>query len=227
MPTGRHSVPQLQQVQLKRIILCDSRSPVHAPDKCGENISPYVEACALAQFYMRKKGTMEEHKGIHIDQDIEHNKRSHKRRIFGMWMFALFLLLVMAGLTGHGLLSDKKMTDPVTGETLETQKYIRYESPVDLIVHANTSASEAGDSLFDISLPSSYLENFTIESILPQPEITESSNDRMVFRFRISKGASQQLVIFHMRADKMLRHVTGEMILESKGKFFLSHYIYP
>jgi hypothetical protein len=170
---------------------------------------------------------MAEHKDLDLDEDLEGHRKGHKYKIAGFFMFSLFLLSVLLGSTGNGVLSEDKQSDPSTGESIETEKFTRYECPMEIRLHVNTTRQVKQDSLYDVSFPASYLKNYTIESILPEPAGTAIAGDRMVFQFKVQSPSTDQLIIFHLRSSRAMRTVSADVMLESKAEFSISQFIYP
>jgi hypothetical protein len=169
---------------------------------------------------------MKEVNGLQIDQDVEHYRRSHKRKVAVLWLFLVFILAVLAGATGKGPVSDEELRNDATGEKIETQRFIRYQSPIALTILANTSIA-GNDSLFDIAISTSYLQQFSIESILPEPVTTAAGGDNYVFSFKVIKGQRGQPIIFHIKPEQAMKNVKGEVMLEDGATFTISQYIYP
>lgn len=169
---------------------------------------------------------MKEHKDLDLEEDTEGHRRGHKYKVAGFCTFTLLLVSVLLGSTGNGIISwDRQVA--ATGEVVEAEKFTRYESPMEIRIHTNTTLMAEGDSLFDVSFPVSYFENYTIESILPEPEATEISDNRIVFSFRVRSPSKDQLITYHLRSSKAFKTAKADILLESQGMFSISQFIYP
>lgn len=169
---------------------------------------------------------MESHNGLDIEQDLDHYRRSEKLKKIMLLVLGIILLAVLAGAAGHGPLSYKEEVS--TDKMLSAKFYsvVRYRSQSELKLHVNTAASNISDTLLEVSFPSRYVDMFTVESILPEPDRMELDKDMIVFCFKVRAPAPTQEIIFKMRPRHTLTTAEGVMTA-GNSSVRISQFILP
>jgi len=86
------------------------------------------------------------------------------------WVLVLLLLVLAAlGLFGTGLLSHKQLQSG--GNAIAYERFARYEANTALRF---TAMHHNGEVM--VQLPQQYLQHFTIESVIPEPQQVQSIN---------------------------------------------------
>ena len=169
---------------------------------------------------MEKKGSLE------IQQDMKFNDGAHKVKLVGKLLLLLIIIAVLVGFTGYGPVSKYKTGDARAGVVITTQQYVRYESPLEVEMRVNTVLLGV-DSVLDISFPGSYIDDIKVESIVPEPDHTVISNDRIVFRFAIKDPGEEQRILFYLRPKGLFKSVEATVTIGERMEAHLEHFIYP
>lgn len=169
---------------------------------------------------------MEKESSLEIQQDSKFNDQAHKVKLGGKIVLVLIMIAVMVGLTGKGPVSRYTSGDAKSGVVVTTQHYTRYESPMEIEMLLNTKLLGV-DSVLDISFPASYMDDIKIESILPEPDQTIISNNRIVFHFVVKSAGEAQRIIFYLRPRSIFHSVEATVKIEEKVEAHLKHFIYP
>jgi hypothetical protein len=112
----------------------------------------------------------------------------------GWIAMAVFLAGAVAGLFGHGFLSE---TEAAVGDalTVNYSRLCRAHSPIELAVDWLPSAEEPA-----LWISRSYLDEFEIEEIRPTPSAVTLEPDRIHYAFRSGKPGTRVEVTFMLKA---------------------------
>lgn len=114
----------------------------------------------------------------------------------GGWVLLLLILVSAAlGLFGDGVLASARVASAYGGVTLEFPRYLRARSPEHLI--ASAAPAQRGADAVVLWLDAAYLENVTIERIVPEPTRVRAGADRLTFEFA-SDGAGPLRIAFEI-----------------------------
>jgi hypothetical protein len=169
---------------------------------------------------------MQKINGLEIDQDMRHQERAYiVKRVMMLSLFVI-LILALAGFTGDGPVS-KEVAGSSSDVLVVTQKFARYESPLKVDLLVNTMSLNTADSMLDISFPNTYIHNFRIQSVLPEPDHTEISHNSVIYRFNIKDPGEAQRIVFHLRPCTFFKKVEGTIRVGERSEVRLKHFIYP
>jgi hypothetical protein len=163
---------------------------------------------------------------LHIDQDNTTSNLSHRIKVTALWMLVVIQLAVIAGVTGKGLFSRHVSGSMDAGALLISEKIVRYESSVQLEMHVNTLAMDLRDSLLDVSIPVDYMGKFMVEGIMPEPEATEISHNRIIYRFRVRDTGEAQTIRLDLRPRHLLTSARADITIGGT-RVQVSQYILP
>lgn len=152
---------------------------------------------------------------IEIDEAINLHKKGWIIQRIGWSFFALVVISAILGLFGNGPLSYKSQES--NGNLLEYEKFGRFQSEMELKL---TVRPQNGTGV--VSVPKSYLEEFDIEKVFPEPREQKVVGENHVFTFT---GDSPITVVVYL-----LPQQTGTInttIHANNQPFQLSQYIYP
>jgi hypothetical protein len=152
---------------------------------------------------------------LEFDEDIDLQVKGWKiQRAAWIIIFAL-LLLAALGLFGTGVLSYRTISKK--GDVIDYEHFGRFQAQTQIELTINNKNGTA-----QIAFPQTYIDNFEIERITPQPEKTEILNSTVVYTFNITdKG---KIVIY------MMPQTTGTIkgtVAVNNTVFNLSQFIYP
>lgn len=117
------------------------------------------------------------------------------------WLVALLLLMLsMAGLFGDGPLSRATVGEAPLH--VAYQRFLRRDAPMRLDV----TAQAAQDGKLRLAISRAYLTTFEINSIVPEPERTDSGVDELIFVFPASASGETVTVTFDGTARHLGRH---------------------
>lgn len=169
---------------------------------------------------------MESHNGLDIEQDLGHYHRSEKLKKIMLLVLGIILIAVLAGAAGRGPLTYKQEISSDSMLSATFYSVIRYSSESELKLQVNTAASNTSDTLLEVTFPSGYIDMFSIESILPEPDRVELDKDMIVFCFKVRDPAPTQEILFKMRARQTLTTAEG-MMSAGNSSVRISQFILP
>lgn len=152
---------------------------------------------------------------LEIEEELELQEKGWVVQKIGWLLVLVFLILAALGMFGDGVIS--KSTLQSGNNTIDYERYFRYEAVMELRLDMNTD----GDSAV-VSFPNQYVKNFEIESIVPEPEKTIFEGDRVHYIFN---GKGHMNAVFYM-VPQEVGAVSGQMMVNKTG-FQLSHFIFP
>jgi hypothetical protein len=152
---------------------------------------------------------------MEIEENIEVQKKGWVIQRIGWLLMLIFVLLAAFGFFGDGVVSKKNLQ---AGEQkFEYPQYSRFESRMELKFDLHSAAQQN-----IISLPGDYLDQFRIESILPEPKENTIANDRVNYVF---EGNGPMKITFYLVPQNLGR--LDADVLVNDQKFNFNHFIYP
>jgi hypothetical protein len=143
--------------------------------------------------------------------------------------WALMVLVVLAallGLSGSGPLSGRSAVSADGTVRIEYERFLRRGTPTTLKIHwAPTGRDAAG---FSVWLARPYLEDVTIQDMLPPPQAVQASPDRVTWRFGVNSqdhGAPVTVTIHF--APGAIGRLRGTVGLEARPGLGFSQWVYP
>ena len=115
---------------------------------------------------------------LEIDQDVDYERRSLRlRRVFAV-VWTLILVAALLGLFGTGPLSDARAVDGSLHVGYE--RFTRFGTTTEVTIEPG-----AGEGMTNVAISRSYLQDFVIDAILPQPADAAVLPDRVVYTFEL------------------------------------------
>jgi hypothetical protein len=154
---------------------------------------------------------------LEIDEHLPMHEQGWKAQLIGLYLIFALVLTAAFGLYGDGLLSTKTLQQ--SDARVEFQQFYRFEARMELKLELNNSDNAKG---MIASFPTAYLENFQVESILPEPEknIVKEGHVQYVFN-----GSGNIIVTFFLIPRKVGK-IDGS-IQVNNNLFQLNHFIFP
>ncbi|MBB1285370.1 hypothetical protein HRH25_13380 [Flavisolibacter sp. BT320] len=153
---------------------------------------------------------------LDIDEDINLHEKGWVFQRIG-WIFIFLLVaLAAAGLFGNGLLSKK--TQEKGGTTIEYQRFFRHEARMELTIDVH----QPGSTQVAVSFPTKYLQQFRIESILPEPKESFLRDNSTHYIF---PGEGSMTLTFHL-VPQTSGFLSGAIGVNNQ-QFPITHFIYP
>ena len=153
---------------------------------------------------------------LEIEEDIPlHEKGWRFQR--GGWVFIFGLMAAAAlGVFGDGIASRRTLTDNQTKVVFE--RFYRQEAQMELKIHID---NRDGDTAH-VSFTNSYLQNFKIESILPEPSSSSEFGSRVHYFFQ---GSGPMDITFYA-IPRTFGFAEGRLGIGNK-EYPITHFIYP
>jgi hypothetical protein len=129
---------------------------------------------------------------LEIEDDRHFRRRDWAFQRAGMFLMAVLLALVLAGLTGSGPLA--RGTAAGGQLTVHFDRFCRRQTPTVLRVE---TAPEAQASLVVLSLDNSIASAFHVDRVTPQPETVTAGSDNTRYVFRAASTGPIQIQ-FHL-----------------------------
>ena len=120
------------------------------------------------------------------------------------WVIAVLVLVAaLAGVFGHGPLSNAAATSADGSLRVEYQRVLRNQAPSELRVRVTPGAE--GRAV--VWLAQDYLRKVRLRQVTPEPERAEVRSDRTVYTFHAAAGAGggEVEVVFHFDVQAMGR----------------------
>jgi hypothetical protein len=152
---------------------------------------------------------------LQIDEQIDMQENGWIFQAIGLVFIFIFIGAAAMGVFGNGFVSKKKQNN--NSIEVEHERYYRFEAQMPLKITAQTV-----DGNLIVSVPNSYLENFEIESILPEPTANRFDGEKVFYEF---EGSGGMKVTFYLIARKVGSIQSNIIINESE--FHITHFIYP
>jgi hypothetical protein len=120
---------------------------------------------------------------IQIRQDLPFHHRQWIVQRIGWGLGAVVLLLAIGGLFGGGPLSHVRAGS--ASLRVEYQRFIRRDSPAEIRIEVQPTGSEE----IHLAVSRDYLHALRIDSMLPDPERTDTTGQDVVLVFRVEPKA--------------------------------------
>lgn len=166
---------------------------------------------------MAKNKNLVEHvtTDLQIDEQIRMQENGWKLQTIGLLLIFALVLAAIFGLFGDGIASKK--TQDNNGIEIEHQRFYRFEARMQLKIEGE----DKGGRLM-VSIPNSYLENFKIESILPEPNDNRFEGDNVQYEF---DGNDRMNVTFHL-IPRTVGNIRSSIEVNER-RFQINHFIFP
>jgi hypothetical protein len=152
---------------------------------------------------------------LEIDEQIALHHTGWKFQLGGMIFMFTVVLLAAIGMFGNGLLS--KVKESSNEIIFEYDRFFRHEAIMEVKIHVDKTENDT-----QISFPATYLKNFEIESIVPEPFGNTTENGQVNYTFKGSGPCDVTFYLVPQKAGKM----DGSVTINEK-KFAVNHFIFP
>ena len=152
---------------------------------------------------------------LQMDEQIRMQENGWKFQAIGLVLMFVLVLAAAIGLFGDGLVSKTKQN--IDAIEIEHERFHRFEAKMPLKITARDN-----DGGMTVSFPTTYLESFEIESILPEPNGNRFDAGKVRYDFR---GKDEMSVIFYLIPRK--RGSIQGTIEVNNTRFAINHYIFP
>src|SRR3954462_11584167 len=137
-------------------------------------------------------------KSHEIDEDLDFERRQWVVQRVSWVIVVLILVAGFAGVFGVGPLSYTQTT--VGPMTVEYQRFIRNLAPTEL--HLRVDQSAAVDGQIHIWLDQSFVDEFEIQEVNPEPVAMESGPDRVVYQFAVAESNPVAEIAFDLEPNE-------------------------
>jgi hypothetical protein len=152
---------------------------------------------------------------LQMDEQIQMQENGWKFQAIGLLFIIALVLAAALGLFGDGILSQKKQAS--NDIQIEYERFYRFEARMPVKI----KVEDTGVRLM-VSFPNSYLQNFEIESILPEPNNNTFEGDRVQYEF---DGKDRMNVTFYLIPRKVGNFQSS--IEVNQSHFQINHFIFP
>lgn len=159
---------------------------------------------------------------LEIAQDLNFQRKEWRVQRIGWVVIALIALAALLGLTGSGLLARATVGEgPLQ---LTYSRFDRLEAPTTL--EARIAADAVSGEQVELWIDRSYLEDFQLQTIVPEPEEVRSDGDGLIYVFGVDEPGQPVTVTFD------LRHTTfgpksGQVGLANEPSLDFSQFVFP
>lgn len=166
---------------------------------------------------MAQKQTVERvETDLEINEDIPLHEKGWIWQRIGWFFILLLVTLAATGFFGDGAVSKKTISGSDT--TLEYERFYRQEARMEIKV----GLRQPEDTQAFVSFPNSYLEQFRIESIQPEPKETLLRGNSTHFLF---PGTDSMTLVFYL-VPQSSGSVSGTISINNR-QYPITHFIYP
>jgi hypothetical protein len=139
-------------------------------------------------------------------------------------VIALILLAAIVGLFGSGLLSQTVAGQRNSALWVEYDRFWRMQSPMFVRLHFGSKAIHHGQA--HIWLSRSYLEDMSIQYIMPQPLSEKTGPQRVAYAFAAAEAGNPTAATFNMQPETF-GSVSAGAGLRGGREVSFTHFIYP
>lgn len=152
---------------------------------------------------------------MQIEEDIRLFNRGVIAQRIGWGIMFLLIVLGAIGMFGTGPVSIKKAQ--MQNATLEYEHFLRFGSQTELKITVEHQQGQV-----KLRLPINYLERFTIDHMIPEPETSALVNGQMEYTF---PAINHGIIRLFIEPDKT-GTVDGRISVNNESASF-SHFVYP
>jgi hypothetical protein len=164
----------------------------------------------------------ESNAGFQVNQNLTFQRRDWTAQRIGWVIMLLLVIAALVGGFGHGALGDARVGDP-GGLRLDYERLTRHGSSSFLRVQLPTVA---GPSEVQLWLDRRYADRVRVESVVPEPESTELSWDRLTYTFKLGPGRRPPHVTFDI-TPIALWSTTARLGVIGGDTLTFSQFVYP
>lgn len=157
-----------------------------------------------------------------LGTDMETQRRLWRFQRAGWIAMSLVLILALAGLFGTGPLSRTTRTADAGAVSVEYDRFIRYDSPTRLRVHAPLET----DTTVRVFLSQEYLDRVLVTNVTPHPDAVTVQSDGAVYRFHATTSGRAITVIFDIKSDT-IGPLSGTIGIPERSLMTIQQFSYP
>src|SRR5215207_519621 len=105
---------------------------------------------------------------LELDQDLTYQQREWRVERISWIVWLLLIVAALLGLLGPGPLSQTRAGSQDERVWVDYERFVRYRSPTQLIVHIEPDAAQEG--MFHLQLDQEFIAKAQIQRIDPEPD---------------------------------------------------------
>ncbi len=152
---------------------------------------------------------------LELEESFDLHKKSWIIQRIGWLLMLVFVICAASGLFGDGPASNEIKVSGAN--SVEFQKYGRYDANMEIRVHLNSMGDIA-----QLSIPQHYFQNMELEKMVPEAELQQVMNGNNVYSFSADKPFEVTLYV----KPKKIGSIEAWVGLNNTAAQ-LTHYIYP
>jgi hypothetical protein len=164
----------------------------------------------------QREGVEKVRTDLEIDEQLPRQIRGWKVQSVGLIFIFALLFSAAIGLFGDGVVSKRKASQ--ASASIEYERFFRHDARMNLKVEA----SNPDNRDVVVSFPTSYLQKFNVESIVPEPAMNKTQNGYVNYVFE-GDGA-MQITFYFIPQETGKTHGTLRV---NDEEFIVNHFIYP
>ena len=135
---------------------------------------------------------------VAVGEDLEFQRRWWRFEKAVWWLFALIVVLDLAGAFGRGPLANAKKQTPDANLILNYERVARFNTPSIMTLHFGTAAVR--DGAIKLWMSDSVVKTLGNQRIIPQPSSSTTTDGGVLYSF--SSGAHPNSVEFALQPSK-------------------------
>ena len=160
---------------------------------------------------------------IEVEEDLQFLKREWRFQRIGWFVMLLLLLAALIGAFGRGPLSETRIGDPRVFSA-EFSRMVRHGAIDELKIFVGPGLQS--DSTVRIGISRTYLAEFKIEDVQPEPSQQEAAGDFITYQFIRTDPRSPLEISLKLRPEGYAS-VRGRLQLNHGGALELRQFIMP
>jgi hypothetical protein len=164
-------------------------------------------------------------KELNLESNLQYQQKTWAVQRVAWVMLLLLLIAGAAGLFGDmGPLTWGSAGDEQGLLHIQYHRFVQYLAPIPFQIQARVS-DDGGESL-RLWIDRQYMDEFTVQSIIPEPDKIESTPDHLIYEFPLAETDGTiriTLYVRHLRAGLL----TGRVGLEGGPTLEFSQFVYP
>lgn len=158
-----------------------------------------------------------------IEQDLTFQRRFWKIQRIAWMIMGAALVAALLGFLGHGPFSRATLGGPDDPLRLDYDRLAQYEVASELSLRLLAQGGKPAAVWIDRE----YLTKVQLDGIVPAPERTELSADRVTYLFALSSSGDQPVVITLYVRMKEAGRVRGAIGVAGGGSLSFRQFVFP
>ena len=130
---------------------------------------------------------------LEIEQDLAFQKRDWRAQQIGRVGLLIVIGAALLGLFGNGWLSEVQVRSNDGRLAVRYARIARREALT--LFRFDVRASTSTDSIVELWINRDYAHSLKIGSVTPEPELTRTASDRLIYRFRVFNPADAIAIV--------------------------------